>query len=117
MKYAPAAATMMLLACAGCSIALDENSGIYAAQPGKYDYLDCAGLAKTTQANARREAELTALMERSSREATGTVVNALVYQDQLNMARSNRLAAQKAADEKRCAPDIKPQSAGMRSLD
>jgi hypothetical protein len=106
----------MLLACAGCSIALDENSGVYAAQPGKYDFLDCPGLVKTAQDFAKREAELTALMERSSREASGTVVNALVYQDQLNMVRSNRLAAQKTADEKRCTPDIKPQSAGMRSL-
>jgi hypothetical protein len=116
MKPAPVAAILTLLLCGGCSIALDERSGVYAAQPGKYDFLDCPGIQKRAAESAKREAELSGLMQRASRESAGTVVNALVYRDEFNMVRSDRQALQKAADEKRCLPDIRPQGAGMRSL-
>ena len=108
----------MLLACGGCSVMLDENSGVYAAQPGKYDFLDCAGITQSAKASATREAELTGLMDRAGQGTGGTVVNALVYSDELNMVRANRRALQKASDEKRCAPVIAPPGtqAGGRSL-
>jgi hypothetical protein len=123
MRPVPVAALIVLFACGGCSIMLDENSGVYSAQPGKYDFLDCPGIQQRTKAFAAREAELSGLMERANQGAGGTVVSALVYRDELNMVRADRRALQKASDEKRCAPDIQPaqqpvgaQTSGARSL-
>ncbi len=46
------------LAGGGCSMALDENSVVYSSAPGKYDYLDCKGIAERTEANVKRTAEI-----------------------------------------------------------
>jgi hypothetical protein len=116
MKPAPVAAILLFIACGGCSMALDENSGVYAAQPGKYDFLDCPSLLKLRQTNAAREAEIAALMERASQGGGGAVVNALVYRDQLNLVRGDRQLIQRTSDEKRCTPDVKLQNTGLRSL-
>ena len=116
MKPAPFATILVFLASGGCSIALDEASGVYAAQPGKYDFLDCPGIQQRTQAAAAKETELAGLMDRANQGTAGPVVNALVYRDQMNMVRADRQALQKAADEKRCMPAVKPQSTGLRSL-
>src|SRR5436853_6726127 len=105
MKPAPVAALLLSMACGGCSMALDDSSGVYAAQPGKYDFLDCPGLLKVRQTQTAREAEITALMERANQGGGGGVVNALVYRDQLNTVRADLQSAQRAADEKACAPD------------
>jgi hypothetical protein len=115
MKPASVAAILILLTCGGCSIALDESSGVYGALPGKYDFLDCPGIQRRADQAATREAELTALMERAGQQSAGTVVNALVYRDELSIVRSDRRALQKASDEKRCLPDVRP-NAGVRSL-
>ncbi|HWM49570.1 MAG TPA: hypothetical protein VNR11_21935 [Xanthobacteraceae bacterium] len=111
MKSAPAVALSILIACGGCSIALDENSGVYAAQPGKYDFLDCRSIQLRVDANATREAELSALMQRANQGAAGAVVSALVYRDELSLVRADQQALRKASDEKRCMPDIKPEPA------
>jgi len=116
MKLAPVAAILAFIACGGCSIALDENSGVYAAQPGKYDFLDCPALLKLSKSHEAREAEISGLMQRASQEPSGTVVNALVYRDQLNLIRAEKQLARKTADEKRCTPDVKVQNTGLRSL-
>jgi hypothetical protein len=98
----------------GCSIALDGASGVFSAQPGKYDFLDCPSISGRMKANAAREAELTGLMERARRDAFGPVVNTLVYQDELNQVRADGHALIKAGDEKRCAPDvIKPTATSL----
>ena len=53
-------------------------------------------------------------MERAARDPFGGVVNTLVYRDELNQVRSNQQALMKAADEKRCAPDIiKPTATSL----
>jgi hypothetical protein len=97
-----------------CSIALDGTSGVFSAQPGKYDFLDCPSIATHSRNNAARETELTGLMERAKRDAFGPVVNTLVYQDELNQVRANQHALMKAADEKRCTPDvIKPTATSL----
>jgi hypothetical protein len=100
---------ILCVALGGCSIALDDTSGVFAAAPGKYDYLDCRGLAQRTKDSAKREGELTDLMDRANRDAVGPLVNVLVYRDELNSVRADRQALQKASDEKRCAPDLTPQ--------
>jgi len=97
----------------GCSIALDGTSGVFSAQPGKYDFLDCPSISSRSKVNMSRESELTNLMERASRDAFGPVVNTLVYQDELNQVRSDQHALMKAADEKRCTPDLKPTATSL----
>jgi len=93
---------------------LDESSGVYAATPGKYDFLDCPGIQKRTAADTQREAELTALIDRANQSPSGTVVSALVYKDQINMVRSDKEALVKAADDKRCAPDLKLEKTNLK---
>jgi hypothetical protein len=105
MRLALAAVCLALLT-SGCSIALDDS--IYAA-PGKFDFLDCPSIAERAKKASARETELTGLMSRAS-EGAGGVVNALVYQDQLNTVRAELQALRKTADDKRCAPMITPQT-------
>ena len=106
MRLALAAVCLALLT-SGCSIALDDS--IYAA-PGKFDFLDCPSIAERAKKASARESELTSLMSRASEGAGGGVVNALVYQDQLNTVRAELQALRKTADDKRCAPMIAPQT-------
>lgn len=113
MKIKSVAAFGFAFACCGCSMALDENSGVFAATPGKYDYLDCRGIQQRAEAASVREGELTQLMQRANQDPVGPMINVLVYRDELNMVRSNRQALQKASDEKRCLPDIKAEKAKL----
>ena len=94
-------------------MALDENSIVYSSAPGKYDYLDCKGIADRTEANVKRAAELTGLMQRASQDSTGAVIGNLVYRDELNIRQADTLVLRQVADDKRCAPDLtkKPQAA------
>lgn len=108
--------SLFCVALGGCSVALDDNSGVFAAAPGKYDFLDCRGLSKRSKEAATREAEINGLMERASHDAFGPVVNTLVYRDELNSVRADRQALQKASDEKRCAPDIRPQNTSLEPV-
>jgi hypothetical protein len=94
------------LAGGGCSMALDENSVVYSSAPGKYDYLDCKGIADRTEANVKRTAELTALMQRASQDPAGPVIGNLVYRDEYNIKQADTLALRQVADDKRCAPDL-----------
>ncbi len=104
------------MTCGACSVALDENSGLYATQPGKYDFLDCASIQQRVKAATARETELSALMARANQDAAGAVVSALVYRDELNLVRADQQALRKTSDEKRCMPELSPQAAGARSL-
>ena len=106
MRLAIAAVCLALLT-SGCSIALDDS--IYAA-PGKFDFLDCPGIANRAKVASARETQLTELMSRARESAGGPVVNALVYQDELNSVRAEIQALRKTADDKRCAPVITPQT-------
>jgi hypothetical protein len=105
MRLAFAAVCLAVLS-SGCSIALDDS--IYAA-PGKFDFLDCPSLAKRAQLASARETELNNLMARASQGAGGPVVNAIVYQDELNTVRAELQGLRKTADDKHCAPIISPQ--------
>ena len=105
MRLAFAAMCLAMLT-SGCSFSLDDS--IYAA-PGKFDFLDCASIAERAKKASAREAELTQLMTRASEGAGGQVVNAIVYQDELNTVRAELTALRKTADDKRCAPVISPQ--------
>ena len=91
--------------------ALSDNDAlsIYAA-PGKYDFLDCASIATRLKAVSARETQLRELMSRANEAAGGSLVNAVVYQDDYNTARADIRALRKAAEEKKCS--IEPAPAG-----
>jgi len=111
MKLHIAAAGLALLGaafCGGCSMVLDDNSVVYSSAPGKYDFLDCKGIADRTTANAERVAELSALMQRANQDAAGPFVSNMVYRDEYNVKQADQAALRQAADQKRCAPDVKP---------
>lgn len=104
---------VICLALGGCSIALDNTNGVFSAAPGKYDFLDCPGIQGRMRGSTTREKELTNLMERAKQDAFGPVINTLVYQDELNQVRADQHALMKAADEKRCMPDVKPTATSL----
>src|ERR1041384_6956032 len=98
MKLAPVAAILAFIACGGCSIALDENTGAYAAQPATTDLLDCPALPKLSTSHERREADLCGLAEDAGHDPSGAVLAALFYGNQLNLLRAPTPRARKPAD-------------------
>jgi hypothetical protein len=83
---------------------------IYAA-PGKYDFLDCAGITNRLKAQSARETQLRELMTRANEAAGGSIVSAVVYQDDFNTVHADIRALRKAAEEKRCTIDPSPPAA------
>jgi hypothetical protein len=72
--------------------------------PGKYDFLDCASIAKRLAKASYQEAQLAQLMTRASQAADGAIVNAIAYQDRYNMARADVRMLRKAEEDKKCPP-------------
>jgi hypothetical protein len=90
----------ILSACTG----LPDNDAfsIYAA-PGKYDFLDCATITTRLAGASARETQLRELISRANEAAGGSIVSAIVYQDDYNTVRADIRALRKAADEKKCS--------------
>lgn len=107
MKLVAALALCLAFASGGCSMVLDDNSAVFSAAPGKYDYLDCKGIAERTETNSKRTAELDGLMQKASQSSGGQVIGTMVYKDEYNTVQGDQLALRKAADEKRCSPDLR----------
>jgi hypothetical protein len=84
-----------------CSATLEDAGGIYVA-PGKFDLLKCPDLAKRSMDASAREKKLISLMDRANQDATGPVVNALVYSTDLNTVRAELALLRKTAAEKNC---------------
>ena len=72
------------------------------AAPGKYDFLDCPSITDRIKTTANREHQLVELMSRAKESSTGSIVNAIAYQDDLNTARANLRELRKAAEAKKC---------------
>ena len=97
---------------AGCASSLDDDTFSPYAEPGKYDFLDCATIAKTLAGVSYTEQQLAQLMTRASEGAGGAMVNAMAYQDQYNTARARMRALRKAGEAKHCsASDLNPPPA------
>ena len=75
------------------------------AAPGKYDFLDCPSIADRLKATTAREQQLVELMSRANEATGGSIVNAVVYRDDLNTARANIRELRKAAEAKHCTID------------
>jgi len=78
------------------------------AAPGKYDFLDCPSIANQLKGQTAREQQLRELMSRAKEASSGAIVNAVVYQDDFNMARANLRELRKAAEAKHCPADVVP---------
>ena len=72
------------------------------AAPGKYDFLDCPSIAERIKTAGNREQQLIELMSRAKESSTGSIVNAVAYQDDFNTARANLRELRKAAQAKKC---------------
>ncbi|HVY57418.1 MAG TPA: hypothetical protein VHA77_06165 [Xanthobacteraceae bacterium] len=99
MRIGTMAALCLVLA--GCSTGFEDIGSLYVA-PGKFDYLDCASIAQRSEAASKREQELTSLMERAKQGTGGSLVNALVYSDELKTVRAELLLLHKTSAEKKC---------------
>ena len=83
----------------GC--ASDDILSPYA-EPGRYDFLDCANITERITKASDREKQLAFLMTRASEAADGAIVNAIAYQDEYNTTRANLRSLRKAAEVKKC---------------
>ena len=86
----------------GCAMDYQKLGSYYVA-PGKYDYYRCRDLGPEIAAWSEREQELSGTMQRSSQEASGTFVNAVVYSPELAIARESLRAAREEASRKNCS--------------
>ena len=93
----------------GCAFAPDALSPY--AEPGRDDFLDCPSIANRFKAASAREKQLNELMTRAGEGARGAIVNAMVYQDDLNSARATQRSLRKAAEAKQCPP-MEPATPG-----
>jgi hypothetical protein len=98
--------------------------------PGYYDTLGCPELVAQVNGSAARIKELTGLMDKSSGNPAGPVVNALAYNTDYAKARATQKYAEDAARRKSCdltkkvetaaptgpPPAAKPIDLGMPSM-
>ena len=94
-------------ACTGTATLDPDALSIYAA-PGKYDFLDCNTITARLAGASARETQLRELMSRANEAAGGSIVNAMVYQDDFNTVRADVRALRKAADDKKCSIEPAP---------
>ena len=97
----PMAVICVPILVSGCAGGSDLFSPV---DPGRYDFLDCPSIAKQLAAASYEEAKLARLMTRASEAADGAFVNAIVYQDQYNIARARSRELRKAGEVKKCSP-------------
>ena len=98
LKVLTLSAILPLIAAAGgCTFSLHDS--LFAA-PGKFDDMDCARIADNIREGIARENRLNELIKR---DAGGTGVNAVVYQNDLNIAREDMWGLRQASDAKQCS--------------
>jgi hypothetical protein len=71
-------------------------------QPGKYDFLDCSGIAKRLTEASDREKQLAELMIRAREGVGGAMVSTIAYHDEYNVARGRMQELRKASEMKKC---------------
>jgi hypothetical protein len=91
-------AATMLAGCASESTIVENLLVV----PGYYDTLPCPEIVAQIQASSARVKELTQLIERSSGNGAGPVVNALAYDTDYAKARATQKFSEEAARRKNC---------------
>lgn len=87
---------------AGCAGALDMSSQSLFAQPGKFRFLPCKDLAQRAAATAKREQELTSLIDRANQGTGGSIISPMVYGPDLQQVRADARELQQTQNEKNC---------------
>lgn len=77
-------------------------------EPGKYEFLKCPDLASQSVNLSGNEKRLMSLMERANQDVAGSVINAGVYQVQLDQIRAQLELVQRTAREKGCTSMVPP---------
>jgi hypothetical protein len=85
----------------GCAGSMGQTQSLFA-QPGKFHFLRCQDIAERTVANAKREQELTGLIDRANQGAGGSVISAMVYGPELEQTRADARQLRETANEKNC---------------
>ena len=95
---------VLLLTGLTCGCAGDIGEQLYV-QPGRYDYLDCHGIANAAENEKRREDELKTLIERAEKDMVGSVISAAAYHGDLLRAQGNLKMLAEVAQRKNCPPE------------
>jgi hypothetical protein len=102
--HAYARATVMVALLGGLSgcAATGDNPFTVFADPGKYEYYDCAQLSAQRKQLTSRELELRQLMDRAEQSAGGTVASLLAYKADHVAASEDLKLLENAARAKSC---------------
>jgi hypothetical protein len=101
MSFKPCGALLLAGLLAACSSTMEDMGSLYVA-PGAYDFLKCPDIAKRSMEAAKREQQLTSLMDRANQDPMGPIVNALTYSSDLDRVRAQLALLRKTAVEKNC---------------
>jgi hypothetical protein len=80
-------------------------------RPGRFDYLSCAEIAKTSETTAKREQQLKALIDRAEKEAFGILMAAASYRGEYLQAQGEQKMLAEAARQKNCGAERSPPPA------
>jgi hypothetical protein len=94
-----AAALVLATFTAGCAGDAAEQ---FLVRPGRFDYLSCPEIAKTSETAARREQELKALIDRAEKESFGVLMAAASYRGEYLQARGEQKMLAEVARQKNC---------------
>jgi hypothetical protein len=101
-----------LLLCATLGGCAGGFQGVYTSdfwvEPGKYEFLKCPDLAKRTLSISVHEKQVVSEMERAKDDVAGSLINAAVYQADLQQTRADLEAMRRAAHEKGCDSLVPP---------
>lgn len=85
----------------GCASSGDNQFTVFA-DPGKFEYYDCAQLAAQRKQLTTREQELRQLMDRAEQSAGGTIASVLAYKADHVAASEDLKLLENAARAKNC---------------
>lgn len=97
------AAGILCATLGGCAGGFEStySSGLWA-EPGKYDYIKCPDMVRTSASLAAQEKRMLGLMAKADQEGAGPIINITVYQAQLEQIRAQARLLQRTAREKNC---------------
>ena len=98
---------VMVAPLGGCAGMPGSSQSLFA-QPGKFHFLRCQDIAQRAIGTAKREQELTSLIDRANQSSAGPVISAMVYGPELQQVRADARQLQETANEKNCDASLAP---------
>ena len=93
---------------AGCAGDAAEQ---FLVRPGRFDYLSCPEIAKTSETAAKREQELKTLIDRAEKESFGVLMAAASYRGEYLQAQGEQKMLAEVARQKNCGVERSPPAA------